>query len=118
MSHQFTFADSEFSSKRRQTRKEIFLSRMDNLLPWSQLLDVIDPFYPKAGNGRRPYPLETMFRIHCMQQWYSLGDEAMEDALYEITSMRQFAQLSLDKAIPDRTTRVFKILCQPSHKSI
>ena len=104
MSQQLTFADSEFSSKRRQTRKEIFLSRMDNLLPWSQLLEVIEPFYPKAGNGRRPYALETMFRIHCMQQWYSLGDEAMEDALYEIASMRQFAQLSLDKAIPDRTT--------------
>ncbi|KOO12745.1 transposase [Vibrio xuii] len=60
-----TFADSEFSSNRRQTRKEIFLSRMDNLLPWSQLLEVIEPFYPK-GNGRRPYPLETMYRIHCM----------------------------------------------------
>ena len=104
MSQQFTFADSEFSSKRRQTRKEIFLSRMDNLLPWSQLLGVIEPFYPKAGNGRRPYALENMFRIHCMQQWYSLSDEAMEDALYEIASMRQFAQLSLDKAIPDRTT--------------
>lgn len=77
---------------------------MDNLLPWSQLLEVINPFYPKAGNGRRPYPFETMLHIHCMQQWYSLGDEAMEDALDEIASMRQFAQLSLDKAIPDRTT--------------
>ncbi len=104
MSQQLTFADSEFSSKRRQTRKEIFLSRMDNLLPWVQLLEVIEPFYPKAGNGRRPYPLETMFRIHCMQQWYNLSDEAMEDALDEIASMRQFAQLSLDKAVPDRTT--------------
>ncbi|EGU35074.1 IS5 family transposase [Vibrio scophthalmi] len=104
MSQQLSFADSEFSSKRRQTRKEIFLSRMDNLLPWSQLFEVIEPFYPKAGNGRRPYPLETMFRIHCMQQWYCLGDEATEDALYEIASMRQFARLSLDKAIPDRTT--------------
>lgn len=60
MSQQFTFADSEFSSKRHQTRKEIFLSRMDNLLPWPQLLKVIEPFYPKTGNGRRPYPLETM----------------------------------------------------------
>ncbi len=95
MCQQLTFADSEFSSKRRQTRKEIFLSRMDNLLPWTQLLEVIEPFYPKVGNGRRPYPLETMFRIHCMQQWYCLSDEAMEDALYEIASMRQFAQLSL-----------------------
>lgn len=104
MSHQLTFADGEFSNKRRQTRKEIFLARMEKLLPWSQLLAVIEPFYPKAGNGRRPYPLETMFRIHCMQQWYSLSDEAMEDTLYEIASMRLFAHLSLDRAIPDRTT--------------
>lgn len=104
MSHQLIFADSEFSRKRRQTRKEIFLSRMDALLPWPQLLDVIEPYYPKVGNGRRPYPLESMLRIHCMQQWYSLSDEAMEDALYEIASMRLFAHLSLDGAIPDRTT--------------
>lgn len=77
---------------------------MEKLLPWSQLLNMIDPCYSKVGHGRRPYPLETMFRIHCMQQWYSLSDEAMEDVLYEIASMRQFARLSLDKAIPDRAT--------------
>ena len=69
MSHQLTFADSEFSSKRRQTRKEIFLSRMEQILPWQNMVEVIEPFYPKAGNGRRPYPLETMLRIHCMQHW-------------------------------------------------
>lgn len=55
MSHQLTFADSEFSSKRRQTRKEIFLSRMEQILPWQNMVEVIEPFYPKAGNGRRPY---------------------------------------------------------------
>ena len=68
MSHQLTFADSEFSSKRRQTRKEIFLSRMDQILPWRDMVAVIEPVYSKAGNGRRPYSLETMLRIHCMQR--------------------------------------------------
>ncbi len=96
MSHQLTFADSEFHGKRRQTRKEIFLSRMEQLLPWPRMLAVIEPLYPKVGNGRRPYPLETMLRIHCLQQWYTLSDGAMEDALYEIASMRLFARLSLD----------------------
>ncbi|MFM4857571.1 IS5 family transposase [Aeromonas hydrophila] len=104
MSHQLTFADCEFNGKRRKTRKEIFLTRMDAVLPWSRMLAVIEPVYPKAGNGRRPYPLDTMLRIHCMQQWYNLSDSAMEDALYEIASMRLFAKLSLDLAIPDRTT--------------
>jgi IS5 family transposase len=60
-SDQLTFADSEFSSKRRQTRKEIFLSRMEQILPWQNMVEVIEPFYPKAGNGRRPYPLEPCY---------------------------------------------------------
>jgi IS5 family transposase len=68
MSHQLTFADNEFNNKRRITRKEIFLSRMNELMPWDQL----EPFYPKAGNGRRPYPLSTMFRIHCVLHWYNI----------------------------------------------
>ena len=66
MSHQLTFADSEFSNKRRKTRKEIFLSRMDELMPWDQFEAVIEPFSPEAGKVRRPYPLSTMFRIHCI----------------------------------------------------
>jgi IS5 family transposase len=104
VSHKLTFADNEFNNKRRNTRKEIFLSRMNELMPWDQLEAVIELFYPKAGNGRTSYPLSTMFGIHCMQHWYNMSDPAMEDALYEITSMRLFADLSLDKPIPDHTT--------------
>ncbi len=68
------------------------------------IISVIEPYYPKPGNGRRPYLLEVMVRIHYLQQWYSLSNEGMEDSLHEISSMRLFAGLSLDKAIPDRTT--------------
>lgn len=77
---------------------------MEKLIPWQLLESVIEPHYPKAGNGRKPYPLPTMLRIHCMQQWSSMSDPAMEDALYEIASMRLLAGLSLDCAIPDHTT--------------
>jgi len=73
-------------------------------MPWCHLEAVIEPFYPKAGKGKRPYPLSTMFRINCMQHCYNMSDPAIEDALYEITSMRLFAGLSLDSAIPDHTT--------------
>ncbi|WP_172806967.1 transposase, partial [Endozoicomonas arenosclerae] len=100
MKNQLTFADCEFTQKKRQTRKEKFLLRMEKLIPWSRLEAVIEPFYPKPGNGRRPYPLATMLRIHCLQHWYSLSDPAMEDALYEIASMRLFAGLSLENPIP------------------
>lgn len=77
---------------------------MNELIPWQQREALIEPFYPKVGNGRRPYPLATMLRVHCMQNWYNMSDPAMEDALYEINSMRLFAGLSLEGAIPDHTT--------------
>ncbi|CAI07435.1 Transposase, IS5 family [Aromatoleum aromaticum EbN1] len=79
---------------------------MDAVVPWAALLAVIEPHYPKAGRrGRQPMPMETMLRIYFMQQWYALSDPAMEDALYEIESMRRFARLDLaDDAMPDETT--------------
>jgi IS5 family transposase len=83
---------------------------MEQILPWQNMTAVIR-FYP-AGNGRRPYPLETMLRIHCMQHWYNLSDGAMEDALYEIASMRLFARLSLDSALPDTTIMNFRHLLE------
>ena len=104
MEQQLSFADSEYQHKHRQTRKEKFLGRMGKLIPWKRLEAIIEPHYPKAGNGRRPYLLPTMLRIHCIQQWYSLSDPAMEDALYEIASMRLFTGVSLNKPIPDHTT--------------
>ena len=77
---------------------------MELVVPWKALLKVIEPFYPTAGRGRRPYSLESMLRVHLMQNWFALSDPAMEEALYEIASLRAFAGLSLNEAIPDETT--------------
>lgn len=99
-----SFSDYEYASKRKQTRRERFLAEMDQVVPWAGLVALIEPYYPKAGMGRRPYPLETMLRIHLLQNWFSLSDPAMEEALYEITPMRQFAGLTLSAPIPEDTT--------------
>ena len=104
MDHQLTFADTEYQHKRHQTSKEKFLGRMETAVPWQILEARIDPYYPKVGNGRPPYPLMAMLRIHCMQQWFNMSDPAMEDALYDTPVIRQFAGLSLDRPLPDRTT--------------
>lgn len=101
---QLSFGDSEYAAKKKTTRREVFLAEMDQVVPWSSLLKVIEPFYPVAGRGRRPYALQTMLRVHLMQNWFGLSDPAMEEALYEIGSMRLFAKLSLTQAIPDETT--------------
>ena len=101
---QLSFSDAEYAGKRKKTRREVFLEEMEQVVPWKALLKVIEPFYPVAGRGRRPYPLESMLRVHLMQNWFALSDPAMEEALYEIASLRNFAGLSLAEAIPDETT--------------
>ena len=102
--YQPTFADLEYEGKKRKTRREKFLERMDGLIPWEQLEERVRPFYPKAGRGRRPYELSTMLRIHCGQLFYNLSGPGMEDMLYEVESVRRFAGLKLSGPLPDETT--------------
>lgn len=101
---QISFSDAEYALKKKKTRRELFLEKMERLIPWKQIEKSIRPYYATAGNGRRPYPLSMMIRIHCLQLFYNLSDPGMEDALYEIDSMRRFAQLSVTESIPDETT--------------
>ena len=84
---QLTFAEAEYAIKKRKTRRELFLEKLEVLLPWKQLEALIAKHYARGGMGRPPYPLSTMLRVHAMQLVYNLSDPAMEDALYEIESM-------------------------------
>ena len=106
---QTTFASLSYPSKKMQTRREKFLAEMDQAVPWAQLIALIEHHYTNKGQrGRSPMPLQSVLRIYFMQQWYAMSDPAMEDALYEIESMRRFAGLELiDDALRDEST----ILC-------
>ena len=99
-----TFADLEYQGKKRKTRLELFLERMDGLIPWQKLGERIRPVYPKAGRGRHPYPLAVMLRIHCVQLFYNLSGPGMEDLLYESDPVRRFVGLKLSGPLPDETT--------------
>ena len=102
---QLSFATLDHRNKKKRTKREAFLAEMEAVVPWALLLALIEPYYPKAGNGRRPYPLVVMLRIYFLQQWYQLSDPGAEEALYDIQSMRAFAGLELGRdAIPDETT--------------
>ncbi|HEU4664048.1 MAG TPA: IS5 family transposase [Dokdonella sp.] len=102
---QTTFASIAWNAKGKTTRRERFLSEMDQVIPWSRLLALIEPHYPKGSGGRPVMPLERMLRIYFMQQWFNLSDPGMEDALYDSESMRRFAGVELvEDAIPDETT--------------
>lgn len=104
---QLSFGDAERQGKGKgkRTRREKFLAEMEQVVPWKELLTLIEPHYPTAGRpGRQPYRLSTMLRIHFLQQWYALSDPAMEEALYEIPTLCRFAQLGGLDELPDETT--------------
>jgi len=89
----------------RKTRKREFLDEMEHVVPWSALMRIVEPYYPKSKTGRPPFGVETMLRIHYLQQWFGLSDPAMEEALYDVPMFREFAKLDGPMArLPDETT--------------
>jgi IS5 family transposase len=97
--------DQGFEPYRKPTRRDQFLETMDRILPWEALCAVVEPVYPKPGNGRPPIGLERMLRIHFLQHWFNLADQACEEALYDSASLRRFAGIDLGREpVPDATS--------------
>jgi len=100
-----SFASLAYDGKKKQTKKEKFLTEMDRIIPWKKLTRLIEPHYPKAGSGRPPMGVQKMLGIYFMQQWFKLSDPAMEDALYDTEPLRRFAGIELGQdAVPDEST--------------
>jgi len=88
----------------KRTRKREFLAQMERVVPWAALVDLIAPYAPEGKRGRPPFPIETMLRVHFMQQWFTLSDPAMEEALHGMPLFREFAGLGWDTRLPDEST--------------
>src|SRR6184192_3267327 len=102
---QLTLAAVGFERYAKTTRRAAFLAEMERVVPWSALCALIEPFYPKPGNGRPPVGVERMLRIYFLQQWFNLSDPAAEEALYDSLAMRQFVGIDLGREpAPDETT--------------
>lgn len=103
---QRSFASAEYAMKNKRTRREKFLADMEHVVPWSRLIAVIEPLYPTSGRvGRQPIGVPRMLRMYCLQQWYGLADEALEDALYDSQALRDFVGVDLSReSVPDATT--------------
>lgn len=102
---QLSFSQAEYVNKKKLTRRDVFLAKMESVVPWVRLIAVIEPYYPKSGRrGRPPIGLERMLRMYFVQQWYGLADEAVEDALYDSQALRHFCGINLTKEpVPDAT---------------
>ena len=102
---QMTLAAVGFERYGKTTRRAVFLAEMDRVVPWRELCTVIEPVYPKPGNGRPPVGLERMLRIYFLQQWFDLSDPSVEEALYDSIAMRKFVGIDLGREpVPDETT--------------
>jgi len=94
-----------FEQYRRATKRDVFLKTMNEIVPWQALCAVIEPHYPKAGNGRPPVGLQRMLRMYFVQHWFNLADEACEEALLDSTALRRFVGIDLGRErVPDGTT--------------
>ena len=104
---QLTLAANDFERFRKPTRRERFLAEMNQVVPWAELVALLEPYYPKAksAGGRPAVGLERMLRIHCLQLWFDLSDPAVEEALYDSRAMRTFVGIDLGREpVPDETT--------------
>ena len=105
MQRQGSFLQAEYARKKRQTRRDKFLSEMERAVPWARLVTRLEPLYPKGARGRPPIGLERMLRVYLVQQWYGLADEAVEDGLYDSQALRSFVGIDLNRdPVPDATT--------------
>jgi len=115
---QMTLAAAKgFEKHNRATRKAEFLARMESLMPWAEFCVLIEPHYPKVGNGRPPVGLERMLRMYCIANWFNLSDLACEDALYDVPVFREFCHIDLGRErVPDATTLLhFRHLLEANH---
>src|SRR5215471_6867423 len=87
---QLTLAVAGFERYAKTTRRAVFLAEMERVVAWSALCALIEPFYPKPGNGRPPVGVERMLRIYFLQHWFNLPGSAVEEALYDSQAMRCF----------------------------
>lgn len=102
---QLSLATAGFERYARTTRRAAFLAEMERVVPWPALCAVIEPYYPKPGNGRPPVGVERMLRLYFLQQWFNLSDPAVEEAVYDSQAMRRFVGIDLGcEPVPDETT--------------
>ena len=105
MRQQTLAAQASFEKYGRKSRRELFLEEMDQVVPWAELQALVEPHYPRAGNGRQPVGLRIMLRVYFVQQWFNLSDPGVEEALYDSAALRRFVGVDLGAApAPDETT--------------
>lgn len=106
MNGQQSFTDIEYTNRKRATKREVFLKRMNAIVPWDEWVEIVKPYYPSGKRGRRPKEIEQMLRMVMLQMWFNLSDEGVEDAIYDSYAMKSFMGInfSAGEQVQDATT--------------
>ena len=103
---QQSFTEIEYENRKRRTKRDEFLERMDRLIPWKEWRALVEPYYPFGRRGRPPRGVEVMLRMYLLSVWFNLSDEGVEDAIYDSYAFRQFLGIDFwaHEQAPDATT--------------
>ncbi len=106
MEKKSSLSAEEYGNRRRITKREKFLNKMEAVIRWEKWVSIIKPYYPTGERGRPPQEIEKMLRMYLLQNWFQLSDEGVEDAIYDSYAMKQFMRLdfSSNDQVPDATT--------------
>ena len=114
---QQTLSDMEYANRKKVTKREKFLNSMEAIVPWEDWVALIEPYYYKNQRGRKATGIETMLRMYLLQNWFTLSDEGIEEAIYDSYAMRSFMHIDfLNQQVPDATTLLkFRHLLEKHH---
>lgn len=105
MNEQMSFTELEYSKRKRKSKNEIFLERMDRLIPWDEWVEIVDPYYKRSTRSRRPVRVEVLLKMRFLRIWFDLSDAGVEDAVFDSYAMKKFLGIDFDRdRIPDATT--------------
>lgn len=103
---QISFTDIEYTNRRTKTRKELFLEKMDQVIPWDEWEALVKPYYPSGRRGRKPQSIKRMLKMFMLRTWFKLSDRGTEEEVYDSYSMKRFMEIdfSANEQVPDSTT--------------
>ena len=103
---QISFTDMEYKLRRKKTRKELFLEKMNQAIPWEEWEKLVQPYYPSGLRGRKPKSIKRMLKMFMLRTWFKLSDRGTEEEVYDSYAMKRFMELDFSESeqVPDATT--------------
>ena len=75
------------------------LQKLDADIPWKRLETIIEPHLIDSKIRRKLVSAESMLRIYFMQLRYNMSPKEIEEALFQIETLRNFSKIEDNNGI-------------------